>query len=389
MPGDLGLNARERQKFSLSRAILAMADSHVSKRPVASFERDLSDEIAKRCGRDSRGLFIPYDAMMARSIDSADYPPSLLTRTLTASGGVSSGGAVVQSTVLASQYIPPNYNIPVVVEAGARVLSGLQGNVLIPKITTGKSVTWVSPENSSVSSADPTFAQVSLSPKDCGTVCDISRRLLLQANPAVDGLVRDDIAMAIQLGVDAAALVGTGASGQPTGVTGQSGVQTQAGGTNGAALTWSNLAYLAQLVGAANRLVSGPSVGFITNSQAYYHAARTPKIAGSTFPSFLVDAIGDGSNIGARAGSILGRPVHISQQVPSNLVKGTSGSICSAMYFGNWADLLIGEWGVIDMLVDPYTFSNTGAIRVRAFMTIDIAVRYGTSFSQLVDIITT
>jgi HK97 family phage major capsid protein len=307
---------------------------------------------------------------------------------LTASGGVASGGAVVQSTVLASQYIPPNYNLPVVVEAGARVLPGLQGNVLIPKMSAGKSGTWVNPENTAVTAADATFAQVSLSPKDFGTVADVSRRLLVQANPAVDGLVRDDIAMAIQLGVDAAALVGSGSSGQPTGVTGQAGVQTQPGGTNGAALSWANVTYLPQLVAAANRLVTGPSVGFITNAQAFYHAARTVKV--SSYPTFIAQYDeNSGAGIGARAGTILGRPVHISQQVPSNLVKGTSGAICSAMYFGNWADLLIGEWGVLDMLVDPYTFSNTGAIRIRAFVTIDIAVRYGASFSQIVDIITT
>jgi HK97 family phage major capsid protein len=227
-----------------------------------------------------------------------------------------------------------------------------------------------------------------MTPKDYGTVADISRRLLLQANPSIDAVVRDDVAMAIQLGVDQAALTGSGASGQPLGVTGQAGVQTQSGGTNGAALSWANVTYLPQLVAAANRLVTGPSVGFITNGQAFFHGARTVRVSG--FPTFIFDSDENaGARVGAKAGSVFGYNVHLSQQVPSNLVKGTSGAICSAMYFGNWADLFIGEWGVLDMLVDPYTFSNTGAIRIRAFVTIDIAVRYGASFSQLVDIITT
>lgn len=386
MPGDVRLNNGEKKRYSLTRAIAAMADSIERKTPVASFERELSDEIAKRGGKDARGIFIPYELFGQRQME--DGSPSMFTRVLTASGGVATGGAVVQSTVLASQYIPPNYNIPLVSAAGATVLSGLTGNVLIPKMTAGKSVTWVTPENNSVASADATFAQVSLTPKDMGTVADISRRLLLQSNPAVDGLVRDDIAMAIRIGLDSAALVGTGASGQPLGVTGQTGVQTQAGGTNGAALTWANLTYLPQLVGAANRL-NAPGVGFITNFQAFAHMLRTPKVA--AYPTFLAQYEENKpiNVIGPNAGSVMGLPVHVSQQVPSNLVKGTSGAICSAVYFGAWSDLLIGEWGMLDLLVDPYTFSNTGAIRIRAFVTVDVTCRYGQSFSQITDVITT
>jgi HK97 family phage major capsid protein len=228
-----------------------------------------------------------------------------------------------------------------------------------------------------------------MTPKDLGTVADISRRLLIQANPAVDGLVRDDIAMAIKLGIDAAALIGTGASGQPLGVTGQAGVATVAGGTNGLALTWGNLTYLPQNVGAANRLGMGSGIGFITNMQAFAHMLRTPKVA--SYPTFLAqyEETKPISQIGPNAGSVMGMPVHISQQVPSNLVKGTSGAICSAVYFGVWSDLLIGEWGMLDLLVDPYTFSNTGAIRIRAFVTVDVACRYGQSFAQIIDVLTT
>jgi HK97 family phage major capsid protein len=86
---------------------------------------------------------------------------------------------------------------------------------------------------------------------------------------------------------------------------------------------------------------------------------------------------------------MLGMPLHTSQNVPSTITKGTSGATLSAIIFGNWSDLLIGEWGVLDLLVDPYTFSNTGGIRIRGFMTVDVNERYGAAFATIKDIITT
>ncbi len=385
VPGDLELTSRERKAFSLSRAILGMADGMVNNKRFSGFEREASDEIAKRLGKEAQGMFLPYDLLGERGVEGG--APSMFNRTMTSSVSTAAGGALVQSTVLAGQYVPPNYNIPIVVKAGARVLSGLQGNILIPAMTAGKSVTWASSENVAITAADPTFAQISLSPKDMGAVADISRRLLLQANPAIDGLVRDDLAVAIANGIDVAALNGSGASGQPAGLLGNASIGIQAGGTNGLALTWANLTYLPQLVGAANRIVDGAPMAFITNQQVFSHAARTVKVSG--YPTFLAqyeENLRQGLGVGG--GTMMGYPVHISQNIPSNLTKG-SGTALSAAIFGNWSDLMIGEWGVLDMLVDPYTLSNTGGIRVRAFMTVDMNVRYAGSFSTIKDIITT
>jgi len=340
-------------------------------------------ERAEKTGYRPKGYVLPNE--ISSRIVNLDA-----TRTLTASGGVGTGGAIVQSTVVGSQYVPPNYATPIVVAAGARVLSGLQGNVLIPAMTAGKSGTWVSPENTALAAADPTFAQIPLSPKDVGSMVDISRRLLLQSNPAVDGLLRDDIAIAIANAIDIGAINGSGASGQPTGILGAAGTTLVALGTNGAALTWLAVTSLLAGVGAGNRMLDGAPIAWVTNWQTFAHGLRQLKLTGSTVASYIFEYL---QNLNARGGlgtgSCLGFPLHTSQNVPSNLVKGTSGAVCSALIFGNWADMLIGEWGVLDMLVDPYTFSNTGAIRVRAFQTVDVNVRYGAAFALAKDILTT
>ena len=75
--------------------------------------------------------------------------------------------------------------------------------------------------------------------------------------------------------------------------------------------------------------------------------------------------------------------------VPSNLTKGTSSGVCSAIIFGNFNDLIIGQWGGTDILVDPYTGSGSGTIRVVVFADVDVAVRHAESFSATQDYLTT
>lgn len=391
----LNLSEKDRKRYSLTNAIRVSLTSREQKAPIEKcFERDIHEELEKVMARDGaggapKGLLVPYDVFTKRDVIADRGAPSMFDRTLTSSGGVGTGGALVQSTVLAAQYVPPNYNVPIIVKAGARVLSGLIGNILIPAMTAGKSGTWITPENTAVSSADPTFAQIALNPHDLGTAVDISRRLLIQSNPAVDALLRDDIAMAIANTADQGGINGSGSSGQPTGLLNMASIGVQAGGTNGAALTWANVTYLPQLVGVANRMIDGAPLGFVTNWQAFAHALRTPKVSG--YPTMIAEyADNQDPDQGPDTGRILGFPVHTSQNVPSTLVKGTSGAICSALIFGNFGDLLVGTWGpALDMLVDPYTFSNTGAIRIRAFTTLDINARYQAAFACVKDIITT
>jgi len=378
--GHLGLSRRELAKHNLLEYLKSLVEARAAGAtgPVG-LAKEWSDEIARRAGITARGAFCPLDVYMRDAEVDAPWKGSTFQRTLTASGGVSSGGAVVQSTVAAADYIPPNYNQPMCVRAGARVLPGLQGNVLLPKMSAGKSGTWVNPENTAVTEADPTFAQVSLSPHQVGAVCDISRQLLLQSNPAAAELARADIAVALALAIDEGALTGSGSSGQPTGIFNQSGLGVAAVGANGGAWTWTLATSNLQNVAAANRLIEDGSLGWMMSASAWGHALRTNRVTNG-FPEFLIDS--------KKPFELVNYPVHVTQQIPINLTKGTGTNLTAAI-FGLWSDLLIGEWGLLDILVDPFTFSNTGAIRIRAFQTVDVGVRYGAAFSTTNDINTT
>ena len=82
------------------------------------------------------------------------------------------------------------------------------------------------------------------------------------------------------------------------------------------------------------------------------------------------------------------RSFMVSNNVPSNLTKGSSSGVCSAMIYGNFSDLLIGTFGESEIIVDPFTLSQTGVTSVRILQAIDVKVRHAESFGAIQDITT-
>jgi HK97 family phage major capsid protein len=262
---------------------------------------------------------------------------------------------------------------------GARVMQGLVGNVAIPRETVGITPTW-QPEATDAANDQPTFDQLSLTPHDLSINVEISRRLLQQSTPAVDSLVRNDIARYLAIGVDKAAINGAGASNEPLGILGTSGVTVVPLGSNGAAPTWAGLVGCIGAVASANALRG--ELGWLVNGAVMACLMKTPKI-GSTFPEFMWS---DGAAPNER--TIAGFRALVSNSVPSNLTK-SAGSSLSAAIFGNWNDVIIGVWGGVDLIVDPYSKSKQGTLEITAFRTVDIAIRHGESFGVIKDMVTT
>jgi hypothetical protein len=125
------------------------------------------------------------------------------------------------------------------------------------------------------------------------------------------------------------------------------------------------------------------SLGFLTNNKVIGKMMATQKVP--TYGNdFVVNQFPDANGFTAMAGARCG----VSNQVSSALTKGTSSGVCSAVFFGNWADLLIGQWGGLDVLVDPYTGGAAGTVRVRVLQDVDVAVRHAESFSAMLDALT-
>lgn len=353
---DIGMSDKEVRSYSVMRVLNALANpTDQSAQRAAQFERECSDAVAAKMGKSSRGLFLPFDVQKR----------DLVVGTPTA------GGNTVATNLLAGDFITALRNAMVLTGLGVRTLAGLTGQVAIPKQTGAATAYWVA-ENASPTESQQTVGQVTMSPKTVGAFTDISRRLLLQSSIDVENMVQTDLATVLGLAIQQAAISGTGASNQPTGLL-TAITPGVIGGTNGLAPTYQNIIDLESAVAIANADVG--SMGYLTNAKMRGRLKSTQKFSGTNGAP-----IWDGGNT-----PVNGYQAGVTNGVPSNLTKGTSSGVCSAIIFGNFADLIIGMWGTLDLMVDPYTGSTAGTVRVVALQDVDIAIRNVESFATMVD----
>lgn len=356
---DIGMSEKEVKQFSMLRAINALANpTDATAQRAAAFERECSDAQAKVMGKSARGLFIPSEVQKR----------DLLVGTPTA------GGNTVATDLLSGSFIDILRNAMVINGLGARMMTGLVGQVAIPKQTGSATAYWVA-ENTAPTESQQTFGQVTMTPKTVGGYTDISRRLLLQSSIAVESLVQTDLATVLGLAIQQAAINGSGASNQPSGLLTLLTTPAVVGGTNGAAPTWANIVALETAIASANADVG--TMGYLTNAKVRGKLKSTEKFTTSNGQPILENG----------TTPLNGYSTAITNAVPSNLTKGT-GTNLSAILFGNWADLMIGMWGSLDLMVDPYTGSTAGTVRVVALQDVDVAVRNIESFASMVDAIT-
>jgi len=367
-PGDelrsspyIGMERKDVARYSLARAILASAEKDWR---GAGLEQEASNAVAKATGKSARGFFVPYDVLNP-PVEQRD----LLKGTATA------GGHLIDTELQSESFIDLLRNTMRVQEAGATVLSGLVGDIAIPRQTGGAAPFWVA-ENANLTESQQAFDQVLLAAKSVGAFTDFSRKLLLQASLDVEAFVRRDLATTLALELDRAGLHGSGASNQPTGIAATSGIGLVSIGANGGPPLWTHIVNLETEVSQDNADVG--RLSYISNTKVRGKLKQTEKAATT---GLFVWAENDSPLNGYRA--------LVTNQVRSDLVKGTSGAVCSAIFFGNWADLLLGMWGGLDMLVDPYTGGIAGTIRVIAFQDVDLAVRHPESFAWVNDALTT
>lgn len=390
--GRIGMTDKEVRNFSFCRLIAAVMFPHDRGiQEIAAFELEASQAAKdKRMDGDARkdragSLCIPVDVMVQpldMRMEEAALASRMLMNRLTMGGRLgrdltvgtaTAGGNLVATEVLGSSFIDLLVNELSVMRMGATMLTDLQGNVAIPRATGGATAYWVA-ENGAVTESQQAYDQVALTPKTVGAFVDYSRRLLLQSSIAVEAFVRMDIARQIALGIDLAALNGSGSSNQPRGVLNTVGIGSVAGGTNGLAPTWDHIVQLETAVANAN--APDGNRGYCTNTKVRGQLKRTQKFSGT-----------NGQEIW-QGGELNGYPAHVSNQVPSTLTKGTAAGICSAIAFGNWRDLIVGMWGGLDVLFDPYTGGTAGTKRVVALQDCDVSVRYPVSFAAMLDALT-
>lgn len=258
-------------------------------------------------------------------------------------------------------------------DLGARVLTGLVGDVTFPTMATASVASWAA-ENASAAETNPTLGLKTLTPKRLTAKSHVSGQLLHQTNPSIDAMLAGDLRQAIGTAVDAAVIAGSGTSNQPTGIMNLAGVTTVALGANGLAPT--RAAALAMIGGVEDNNADVGKLGWLT----------TPGVR-RTYQDIKTDT-GSGIFVWNQdtPNQFMGYRAEVSTQVPSNLTKG-SGTDLHGMVFGNWDDFVIGNWAGIELIIDQYSLAGDNLVRLIIHAWYDMFARHDKSFSVMKDII--
>lgn len=339
-----GMKQRDISKYSILRAIQGVIGSTQGKR-FDGLEREMSDEVGKKHDRasSSLGFFLPHDVMVGTS-----------SRTLFSTGSFTAAGALVPVGAQGQSLIDLYRNKMHVVAMGARVLGGLQGTLAIPRQTGGATASWLA-EDATITASNQAVGQLTLTPHRLAAATAFTTQLLAQASPDAESFVREDLMTVLAVEKDRAALLGTGAAGEPLGIYNTPNIATTVNITGTASITYAEIVDFETNVAAGN--ADQGSLGYITSVFIRGNARVTPKFTNTGTPIWEGDMCG---NYPGRA---------------TNQLTATPSVI-----FGNWNDLIIGDWVSPEIIVDPYSLSMANQIRIVVHQLTDIGIRHPKSF---------
>ena len=337
-PNEIGLTESETKRFSVIKAINAMANPTDRKaQEAARFEMECSEAAQEAYGRTAQGVMLPAEILN-------DWQQRDLS--------AGSDGDLIGQDYRGGSFIDALRNNSAVMPLATN-LNGLSGDVKIPKKTGTSTAAFISSEGGAAGETEMTIGNVSLTPKTLGTYTDMTRQLMIQSSLDVENLVRQDLAQSMAIAIDDAALEGSGSSGNPTGITNTTGINTVSL-SSAAAPTWAEVVSIESSIAVDNALMG--QLAYIVHPTNYGTLKTTSKDTGSGI--FV-----------AANGEMNGYPVVVSPQLTAN-----------NYVFGNFNDLLIGFFGGLDIVVDPYSNSTSGTVRVVALQSVDCAVRHAVSF---------
>lgn len=337
---EIGMSDKERAQFSLLRAINGAA----SKRGLQGLEKEASDAAAKLLGRDlaENAFIIPEDV--------AAYGQRAQT-----AGTATAGGFTVAS--VQGPMIELLRNKTVIGNAGVTMLTGLVGDVELPKHTGGATAYWVS-ETSALADSESTFGQVKLTPHRLGATVPYSAQFLKQTSVSAEAFVRDDLMKVLAIEKDRAALHGSGVSGEPVGIQNTTGINATV--TFGGAAVWADVVQFETGIEADNADVGSMQFVISTATKGKWKTILRDSVAGA---GYLIDGT-----------TINGYGYQWTNQVSGNIV-----------FFGVWSQAIMASWSGMEVIVDPYALKKSGQVEITVNELCDFVVRQPLAFNVSTD----
>lgn len=354
----LDLSEREAKTFSFARALQQMTDGS------RGFESEVSEALYKKLGRkrsNPNAILVPTQLL-------GRYGNAPHQRLEVATSGA---GQQLKFTEYGG-FFEILRNRMYIARLGAKMLSGLQGDVAFVTQPSANTFQW------GAETATPTATNFgtglkTLAPKNGAALTKYTRQLLAQSVESVEGLVQDDLMKIIAIAIDKAAISGAGST-EPTGIISTSGIGSVTMGTAGAVPTFPKLVDMETEVVVDN--ADSDSMAYLTTPGIRGYLKKTERFSATS-----------GMTIWSREGGqelVNGFPAFASNQVPSNGTKGSNTGTNHTILFGDFSNVIIGEWGAIELIVDPYA-SKPVIIEVAAHVMVDVLLRYPEGLCAMVD----
>ena len=336
----IGMTVEEARNFSFVKLLNAMTNpTDAGAQKAAEKELEFCSRAAEKYGVKNKGIIIPAEALVTPLA-----PKNAINTTV--------GAPLIPTTLEMGSFIELLRNKAVILQV-ARQLNGLVGNIDIPRQTAGASGYWVG-EDTAPTSSNATFDTLQLRMKTVAGNTYVTRNMLKQTTLDMEAFIREDLAQALALALDKAAFYGTGSSNQPKGIKNTTGINSVS--FAGANPTYAELVQMETEIGADNAAVD--SMAYIVNARTKGHCKTTQKFSGT-----------NGAPIWEDGNQINGYRTLVTNQI-------NTGDV----FLGNFADYIVGLFGGLEILVDPYTYSNKGAIQVTGFQDVDFGARHAASF---------
>lgn len=314
-----------------SVSVVKVLKAQMEGRSLDGAEGEYAKEAEKRSGRKAEGAFVPFKSLEKRANTTVTAPE------------------LIGTDHRAQDYIGPLRESLVARALGVRVLSGLVGNVSIPKFGSGLETGWVT-EGQAVPEGEMGFDAITLTPRHVGGKSEMSRQLLQQSAPGIEQLVREDLSFLIAKQIDRAIINGSGLAGEPRGILNTLGIQTA-----DMPDTWLEVLAMLQKLDDVE-IANGR---WLTTSTIRTLLAGTEKVVGS------------GSGFLYQGGTLADLPLTTSKNVPEK-----------KLILGDFSQVLLGVWSEVDILTNPFAEPaySRGGVQVRAMATVDTAVRHPQGF---------
>ena len=347
--GRADIGQKEVNQFSLVRLLKALAapnGERAARCEDAKFEFEVCEAASKNMHRAAKGTVIPFEVLHGVRADAAI--------SIKSGGGYNgTGGSLVNTTLLSQSFIEMLRNRSIIMKY-ASPLGGLVGNFSIPR-QTSKTTAYYVGEDVAPTRDDISFGLLSMSPKTIACTSDLTRTIMNQSSVDVEAFCKAQLALGLSEGIDYNAFYAAGTTNVPRGIKQTSGINSKVFASPSSP-TQLELIEMETKIGSSNADV--PSMIYVANAK-FRGYAKSTTILGNTAAKTIW---GDDKTVNGYA-------TEITNQIADNEV-----------FFGNFADLIVGMWGGLDIMVDPYSNSKKGMLSVTMFQDHDFLVRRPESF---------